>query len=349
MDEPRRRELLTGNGAAAWGARLAAVDYIPAFPITPQTEIIETLATWADEGEIEGRLVTLESEHSMLTAGGAAAATGVRVFTATSSQGLLYAMEMIYTVAGWRVPLVLVNVSRGEVTPPEDLKRLLDKGVLGGVGMKRLFFAILGVFVMWTVCDYIIHSVLLRAEYEATADLWRPMSEIKNGLLVFVTLISAFVFVSIYERFFARRGVGTGVKYGLLFGLGGGIVGATHNGDHLRQFLLDDLCELRAQIAIPDIVGEADDMGRLFRLERRAQLLGELEDSSAHPVAELLFRIGRDAPDSCRHHVRGDRLLSVGKVAEPDSAGHRFMHSKTHLARRACANGQGYMEPFAAG
>ena len=111
------RELLTGNGAAAWGARLARVDYVPAFPITPQTEIIETLGRWFESGEMPGRLVTLESEHSMITAAGAAAATGVRVFTATSSQGLLYAMEMIYAVAGWRAPFVLVNVSRGLGTP----------------------------------------------------------------------------------------------------------------------------------------------------------------------------------------------------------------------------------------
>jgi pyruvate ferredoxin oxidoreductase alpha subunit len=111
------RRLLTGNGAAAWGARLAAADYIPAFPITPQTEIIESLAEWIDKGEFDARLVTLESEHSMLTAAGAAAATGVRVFTATSSQGLLYAMEMLYTVAGWRAPFVLVNVSRGLSAP----------------------------------------------------------------------------------------------------------------------------------------------------------------------------------------------------------------------------------------
>lgn len=110
-------QLLTGNAAAAWGARLAAVDYIPAFPITPQTEIIETLGAWLDSGAMPGRMVTLESEHSMLTAAGAAAATGVRVFTATSSQGLLYAMEMLYTVAGWRAPLVLVNVSRGLSAP----------------------------------------------------------------------------------------------------------------------------------------------------------------------------------------------------------------------------------------
>ncbi len=111
------RVLLTGNGAAAWGARQARVDYVPAFPITPQTEIIEALAGWIDRGEMPGRLVTLESEHSMITAAGAAAATGVRVFSATSSQGLLYAMEMLYTVAGWRAPFVLVNVSRGLSAP----------------------------------------------------------------------------------------------------------------------------------------------------------------------------------------------------------------------------------------
>ncbi len=111
------RTLLTGNGAAAWGARLARSDYVPAFPITPQTEIIETLADWIDAGSLDARLVTFESEHSMLTAAGAAAATGVRTFTATSSQGLLYAMEMLYTVAGWRAPFVLANVSRAVSAP----------------------------------------------------------------------------------------------------------------------------------------------------------------------------------------------------------------------------------------
>jgi pyruvate ferredoxin oxidoreductase alpha subunit len=111
------RKLLTGNGAAAWGARLARIDYLPAFPITPQTEIIETIGNWIDNDALECRMVTMESEHSMLTAAGAAAVTGVRVFTATSSQGLLYATEMLYTVAGWRVPLVLVNVSRGISSP----------------------------------------------------------------------------------------------------------------------------------------------------------------------------------------------------------------------------------------
>lgn len=111
------RVLLTGNDAAAWAARLASADYIPVFPITPQTEIIEKLAEWIDNDEMEAKLVTLESEHSMITAAGAAAATGVRVFSATSSQGLLYGMEMLYTVAGWRTPFVLLNVSRGLSAP----------------------------------------------------------------------------------------------------------------------------------------------------------------------------------------------------------------------------------------
>ncbi len=111
------RTLLTGNAAAAWGARLAEVDYVPAFPITPQTEIIETLGRWIERKEIPARMTMLESEHSMLTAAGAAAATGVRVFSATSSQGLLHGMEMLYTVSGWRAPFVLVNVSRGIASP----------------------------------------------------------------------------------------------------------------------------------------------------------------------------------------------------------------------------------------
>jgi pyruvate ferredoxin oxidoreductase alpha subunit len=110
-------EMMTGNLAAAWGARLADVDYVPAFPITPQTEIVEALSKWCGNGSLNARFVTLDSEHSMMTAAGAASAAGARVFTATSSQGLLHAFEVLYAVAGWRVPFVLVNVSRALASP----------------------------------------------------------------------------------------------------------------------------------------------------------------------------------------------------------------------------------------
>ena len=111
------REMLTGNSSAAWGARLADVDYVPSFPITPQTEIIEKISYWVRNNEMNARFVTMDSEHSMITAAGTAAATGARVFTATSSQGLLYGLEMLYTISGWRVPLVLVNVARALSAP----------------------------------------------------------------------------------------------------------------------------------------------------------------------------------------------------------------------------------------
>lgn len=111
------REMLTGNSSAAWGVRLAEVDYLPSYPITPQTEVIETLSKWINDGLMDATFVTLDSEHSMIAAAGAASATGVRTFTATSSQGLLYGFEMLYTVAGWRVPLVMLNVSRGLSSP----------------------------------------------------------------------------------------------------------------------------------------------------------------------------------------------------------------------------------------
>ncbi|MBI5428322.1 MAG: pyruvate synthase [Nitrospinae bacterium] len=113
----QRTILLTGNKAAAWGARLADVDYVPAFPITPQTEIVETLAKWFASGAMQGKFTNMDSEHSMFAAAAAAAASGARVFTATSSQGLLYGLEVLYTVTGWRVPFVFANVSRALATP----------------------------------------------------------------------------------------------------------------------------------------------------------------------------------------------------------------------------------------
>lgn len=114
MNKPR---MLTGNKAAAWGARLADVDYVPAFPITPQTEIIEMLAKWYAAGIMNGKFTNMDSEHSMFAAAASAAATGVRVFTASSSQGILFGQEMLYTATGWRVPFLMVNVSRALATP----------------------------------------------------------------------------------------------------------------------------------------------------------------------------------------------------------------------------------------
>lgn len=87
------------------------------FPITPQTEIIETLAKWIDGKEFDADYCQLESEHSVMSAAIGSSATGVRVFTASSCQGLLLMYEMLPIASGLRLPIVMANVSRGISAP----------------------------------------------------------------------------------------------------------------------------------------------------------------------------------------------------------------------------------------
>jgi pyruvate ferredoxin oxidoreductase alpha subunit len=109
--------MITGNGAAAWGARLARAEIIPNFPITPQTAIIEEIASWIASGEMDADFLPMESEHSVISALAAASSAGTRVFSATSSQGLLLMTEMMFVTSGLRLPVILVNVSRGLSAP----------------------------------------------------------------------------------------------------------------------------------------------------------------------------------------------------------------------------------------
>ncbi|MBS3112969.1 pyruvate ferredoxin oxidoreductase [Candidatus Woesearchaeota archaeon] len=111
-------DLLDGNQCAAIAAKLARVKCVPCFPITPQTEIIETIQKWVVDGEWKDvQFNQLESEHSAMSAAFGAQITGVRTFTATSSQGLFLMHEMLPIIAGARAPMVLVNVSRGVSSP----------------------------------------------------------------------------------------------------------------------------------------------------------------------------------------------------------------------------------------
>jgi hypothetical protein len=89
--------------------------------------------------------------------------------------------------------------------------------------IKRAVLAILVVFILWTMLDFVIHDVILGSAYQATAALWRPMEEMKMWLVYFSVLISSIVFVFIYARYFAKKGIGTGIQYGLLYGLAAGI------------------------------------------------------------------------------------------------------------------------------
>lgn len=89
--------------------------------------------------------------------------------------------------------------------------------------MKKIIPAVLAVFIAWSVFDFVIHGIILRSSYEATAKLWRPMGEMKMGLMYVTVLIATLPFVAIYSRFVAAKKIATGVKYGLWFGLGTGV------------------------------------------------------------------------------------------------------------------------------
>lgn len=112
------KKVITGNHAVAIGAKLCRAEVVPAYPITPQTLIIEHIADFVNDGEMDAKFLTMESEHSVMSAAAAASAAGARVFTATSSQGLAFMYEMLYATAPLRLPVVMVNANRTLTSPP---------------------------------------------------------------------------------------------------------------------------------------------------------------------------------------------------------------------------------------
>jgi len=108
---------LTGNEAAAFAAKQSNVDVVSAYPITPQTIIVERFSDYVANGEVDTEYICVESEHSALSACVGASLTGARVFTATSSQGLALMHEVLYNAAGMRCPIVMANANRALSAP----------------------------------------------------------------------------------------------------------------------------------------------------------------------------------------------------------------------------------------
>ncbi|MBW7995509.1 MAG: pyruvate ferredoxin oxidoreductase [Candidatus Glassbacteria bacterium] len=111
------KSLITGNDAVSTAVRLARVEVIAAYPITPQTSISEKLSLYCSEGTLDADFIMVESEHSALATVIGAASTGVRTFTATSSQGLALMHELLHWASGARLPIVMANVNRALGAP----------------------------------------------------------------------------------------------------------------------------------------------------------------------------------------------------------------------------------------
>jgi 2-oxoisovalerate ferredoxin oxidoreductase alpha subunit len=111
------KKLINGNYAASYASKLARAEVVAAYPITPQTAVVELIADFVASGEMKAKYVCVESEHSAMAACIAASTVGARTFTATSSQGLLLMHELLHWASGARTPVVMVNVNRA-VAPP---------------------------------------------------------------------------------------------------------------------------------------------------------------------------------------------------------------------------------------
>jgi pyruvate ferredoxin oxidoreductase alpha subunit len=113
----QHRIALTGNDAVAYAVKQAKVDVISAYPITPQTFVVETLSRYVYDGELNAKYIAVESEHSAMSAVIGAALAGARTFTATSSQGLAYMWEALYAASGLRLPIVMALAARALSAP----------------------------------------------------------------------------------------------------------------------------------------------------------------------------------------------------------------------------------------
>jgi len=134
MSDNSRKLFLSGNEAIAYGAKLSRPNVIAAYPITPQTVVVEKLSEMVESKELNAEFMLVESEHSALSAMIGASIVGARTFTATSSQGLLYMAECLHYASGGRYPIVMMNANRSIALPwsiygdQRDSLSLLDSG-----------------------------------------------------------------------------------------------------------------------------------------------------------------------------------------------------------------------------
>jgi len=111
------KKIMVGNHAVSWGVMLARAEVISAYPITPQTTIVEELSVLCADERLRAKFIPVESEHSAMACCVGAAAAGVRTFTATSGQGLALMHEMLHWASGARLPIVMATVNRALGSP----------------------------------------------------------------------------------------------------------------------------------------------------------------------------------------------------------------------------------------
>lgn len=106
------KKVITGNHAVSYGVKVSRAEVIAAYPITPQTQVVELLSEFCASGELKAKFIKVESEHSAMAACIGASVAGARAFTATSAQGLALMHELLHWASGGRLPIVLADINR---------------------------------------------------------------------------------------------------------------------------------------------------------------------------------------------------------------------------------------------
>jgi len=130
---------MTGNEAAATAAKLARVQVVAAYPITPQSPVVESLSAWVESGELPAEFVAVESEHSAMSVCIGASTVGARAFTATSSNGLAYMTEQVWWASGARLPIVMCVANRALAAPWNVLNDQQDSMSVRDSGWVQLY------------------------------------------------------------------------------------------------------------------------------------------------------------------------------------------------------------------
>jgi pyruvate ferredoxin oxidoreductase alpha subunit len=135
------RAAIEGSAAIAQAVAMCRPQVISAYPITPQTHIVEALARMIADGDLRAELVSVESEFSAASVVLGAAAAGSRAYTATSSQGLLLMTEVLYNIGGLRIPVVLTCANRAIGAPVSAWNDQQDSMAMRDAGWIQLYCA----------------------------------------------------------------------------------------------------------------------------------------------------------------------------------------------------------------
>lgn len=162
-------QIIEGTHAASYGAKLARVQVISAYPITPSSGVVEKLSEMCASGDLPARFIKVESEHSAMASLIGASAAGARTFTGTSSQGLALMHELLHWAAGGRLPIVFVNVNRSMGPPWTVYADQIDSLSQRDTGLMQIYCEsnqdlLDMILISFKVCEKVLMPCLLNMD-----------------------------------------------------------------------------------------------------------------------------------------------------------------------------------------